>query len=293
MQELYDRAFARLERVAAKRGDFAQCWADYISVHPWDIDVRNVDARTLEVLAVMREPAPVELALIFSEWLAALRASLDNAIYALAVAITGQNPPPHAGRIQFPICSTEDDFKTQARRLTMLPTRIIEALDRGQPYQSPWGPESNLTWWVNELARKDRHRELHVGLGRVDEHRVRIAPPSGVAIEFDETVEPYSHIEHELVVARFNASQPLHPSEITADLRGVVIGPEIQAWADFRLDGRRQTLEDRMIYTEIFTRNHLENMARMGECVPPRGFRTLDPEEPEDSAKPDVRGTSG
>lgn len=92
MQELYDLAFARLDRVSAKRQEFAKCWARYISVHPWDIDVRNADPCTLEILAVTREPAPVELALIFSEWLAALRASLDNAIYALASATTGQNP---------------------------------------------------------------------------------------------------------------------------------------------------------------------------------------------------------
>lgn len=284
VQELYDRAFARLDRVAIKRQDFAECWANYISRHPWDVAVRSVDLRTLEILAVVHEPAPVELALIFSEWLAALRASLDNAIYALAAAATGQNPPPQAGRIQFPICSTPDDFNNQAKRLSMLPVHIIEAIEMGQPYHSPWGPESNLTWWVNELARKDRHRELHVGLGRVDQHRVRVAPPSGVTIEFDETVEPYSHIDRELVVARFSASQPLRPEEITADLRGVTIAPEIQAWADFRLNGRRQTLEGRMVYTEIYARNHLENMAFMGGCVPPGGFRTFDPTDAEDGA---------
>ncbi|MET8253426.1 hypothetical protein [Micromonospora sp. NPDC005197] len=281
MQELYDLAFARLDRVSVKRQEFAECWAKYISVHPWDIDVRNVDACTLEILAVMREPAPVELALIFSEWLAALRASLDNAIYALASAITGQNPPPQAERIQYPVCSTTAEFSRQAKRLAMLPMHIIEALEKSQPYQSPWGPESNLTWWVNELARKDRHRVLHVGLGRVDEHRIRIAPPSGVTIKFDEAVEPYSHIELELVVGRFTASRPLRPREITADLTGVAIAPEIQAWAGYRLDGRRQSLHDRMVYTEIFTRNHLENMALMGECLPPGGFRTFDLADPE------------
>ncbi|WP_433530598.1 hypothetical protein ACQPYA_00100 [Micromonospora sp. CA-263727] len=285
MQELYDLAFARLDRVSVKRQEFAQCWARYISVHPWDIDVRNVNPCTLEILAVMREPAPVELALIFSEWLAALRASLDNAIYALAAATTGQNPPPQAERIQYPICSTPTEFKSQAKRLTMLSRHIIEALEKSQPYQSPWGPESNLTWWVNELARKDRHRVLHVGLGRVDEHRIRVAPPSGVTVQFDDTVEPYSHIERELVVGRFTASQPLRPREITADLTGVAIAPEIQAWAGFRLNGRRQSLQDRMVYTEIFTRNHLENIALMGECVPPGGFRTFDPAEPEGGAQ--------
>ncbi|MGN6330331.1 MAG: hypothetical protein ACTHOD_01610 [Motilibacteraceae bacterium] len=278
MQELYDLAFARHDRAKEKRREFGECWAKYISAHPWDIDVRNVDPCTLEILAVMREPAPVELALIFSEWLAALRAALDNALYALAAATSGQNPPPHAERIQYPICSTPEEFKKQAKRLSTLPQNVIEALEKSQPYQSPYGPESNLTYWTHELARRDRHRSLHVGLGRVDEHRIRVAPPAGVTIQFDQTVKPFSHIESELVIGRLTASRPIRPREITADLRGVAIAPEIRAWAEFTLGGKSQSLQDRMIYTEIFTRNHLENMALMGGLVPPDGFRTFDPD---------------
>ncbi len=280
MQQLYYLAFARHDRARDKRREFAECWARYISVHPWDIDVRNVDPCTLEILAVTREPAPVELALIFSEWLAALRAALDNALYALAAATSGQNPPPQAERIQYPICTTPEDFKKQAKRLSTLPEHVIEALEKSQPYQSPYGPESNLSYWIHELARKDRHRSLHVGLGRVDEHRVRVAPPPGVTIQFDQTVAPFSQIEGELVLGRFTASRQIQPREIKADLRGVAIAPEIRAWAEFSLDGKRQSLQDRMIYTEIFTRNHLENMALMGGAVPPDGFRTFDPDAP-------------
>jgi len=282
VQELYNLAFARHDRAAGKRREFGECWANYISVHPWDIDVRNVDPCTLEILAVMRQPAPVELALIFSEWLGALRAALDNALYALAAATSGQNPPPQAERIQYPICSTPEEFKRHARRLSMLPPHVVDALEKSQPYQSPYGPESNLTYWIHELARKDRHRSLHVGLGRVDGHRIRVALPRGVTIHFDQSVKPYSHIEGELVVGRFTASRPIQPWEIKADLRGVAVAPEIQAWAVFRLAGRSQSLEDRMIYTEIFTRNHLENMALMGTAVPPDGFKTFDPDAPPD-----------
>lgn len=65
MQQLYDLASARHDRARDKRREFAERWAIYISVHPWDIDVRNVDPCTLEILAVTREPAPVELALIW------------------------------------------------------------------------------------------------------------------------------------------------------------------------------------------------------------------------------------
>jgi hypothetical protein len=277
MQELYDMAFARHERAASKRGEFAAAWGTYIDGHPWDIDIRNVDPCTLEVLAVMREPAPVEMALIFSEWLAALRAALDNGLYALAATLSGRNPPPQAERIQFPICTTPREFKQQSNRLSMLPTHVVEALEKSQPYQSPYGPESNLTYWIHELARTDRHRSLHVGLGRIDAHRIRIAVLPGVKIQFDETITPYRQIEGELVLGRFTCSRPIAPREVQADLRGVGIAPEIQAWAGFTLNGSTQSLQDRMIYTEIFTRNHLENLAAMGNVTPKGGFTTIDP----------------
>jgi hypothetical protein len=80
----------------------------------------------------------------------------------------------------------------------------------------------------------------------VDEHRIRVAPPPGVEIEFDTTVKPYSQIEGELVLARLTASRPIRPREIKADLRGVAIAPEIQAWAGFTLNGGSQTLQDRI-----------------------------------------------
>lgn len=60
----------------------------------------------------------------------------------------------------------------------------------------------------------------------------------------------------------------------------MAIAPEIRAWAEFKLDGKSQSLQDRIIYTEIFTRNHLEKLALMGGAVPPDGFRTFDPEAP-------------
>lgn len=279
MQELFNLAFARIDRAEAKRREFGAAWADYISVHPWEIEVREIKPHTFEILAVMREPAPVALSLIFSEWLAALRAGLDNGLYAWVAAATDQNPPPKAERIQYPICSTQEEFKSQRKRLSGVPVDILDKLELAQPYQSPYGPESNLTYWVHELARTDRHRTAHVGLGRVDEHRIRLKVPAGVTASFDESVTPYSEIENELVVGRFTTSQPISRFDIVADLTGVFIAPEIRAWAKFNLNGSPQSLRDRMIYTEFFMRHHLENMAGFGNITPPGGFKTIDPDE--------------
>lgn len=281
MQELFNLAFARIDRAEAKRREFSAAWADYIAVHPWDIDLREIAPCSFEILAVMREAAPLDLSMIFSEWLAALRAALDNGLYAWVASATGQNPPPKPERIQYPICSTPEEFRHQRKRLAGVPSDILDKLEKAQPYQSPYGPESNLTYWIHELARTDRHRSAHVGLGRVDEHRIRLRVPAGVTAVFDESVKPYRHIEGELVVGRFTTSKPISRYDVVVDLTGVFIAPEINAWADFTLNGSRQSLWDRMLYTEFFMRHHVENMAAFSDVIPPGGFKTLDMDEPD------------
>jgi hypothetical protein len=267
MQELFDLAFARIDRAEKRRVEFSKAWADYISVHPWDIDVRETEPCTFEILAVMREPAPLELSMLFSEWLAALRAALDNGLYAWVATATGQNPPPKAERIQYPICSTPEEFAGQRKRLTGIPSDILDKLEKAQPYQSPYGPESNLTYWIHELARTDRHRSAHIGIGRVDEHRIRLRVPGGVTATFDESV------------GRFTTSAPVSRFDVVADLRGVGIVPEIRAWAGFTLNGKHTSLWDRMVYTELFTRQYVESMAAFSNVTPPGGFRMIDPSE--------------
>lgn len=279
MQELFNLAFARLDRAAERRREFSQTWGQYIDTHPWDVDLRAVEPTTFEILAVMREPAPLDLSMIFSEWLAALRAALDNGFYAWVAAATGQNPPPSAARLQFPICSTPTEYRRHTKRLVGIPPEIMDAVEGAQPYQSPSGSESNLFYWLHELARTDRHRTPHVGIGRVAEHRVRIGVPEGVTAIFDETVDPFNPVRGELIIARFRTNRALEPLQITADLRGVGVDPEIDTWAGFRLGGKSHSLWERMTYTELFTRNHLENMA-YAHAVPPGGFTTFEPPPP-------------
>ncbi|NUT72732.1 hypothetical protein [Pseudarthrobacter sp. C4D7] len=277
MQQLFDFAFARLNHAASKRREFGESWKQYISNHPWDIDVRNLTPTTFEILAVTREQAPVQLSLAFSDWLATVRAALDNGLYAWVASATGQNPPPLAERIQYPICSTVKEYTSQRKRLSGVPGDILDKIEAAQPYQSPYGPESNLFYWVHELARTDRHRSLHVGMGRVGAHRIRLRLPDGVVANFDESVQPYHHIVGELVVGRFTTSKAIPRFAIEADLTGVGIDPEIEAWAGFTMAGQRPSLEKRMTYTELFTRNNLENMALFSGIEPPGGFTTLDP----------------
>lgn len=277
MQQLFDFAFARLDHAESKRREFGDSWNRYISQHPWDIDVRNVTPTTFEILAITREQAPAQLSLAFSDWLATIRAALDNGLYAWVASATGQDPPPMAERIQYPICSTAKEYASQRKRLSGVPVDILDKVEAAQPYQSPYGPKSNLFYWVHELARTDRHRSLHVGLGRVGTHRIRLHLPDDVTATFDDSVKPYRHIVGELVVGRFTTSKAISRFPIKADLTGVGIDPEIQAWAGFEMAGQHPSLHRRMTYTELFTRNNLENMALFSGIEPLGGFSTLDP----------------
>ena len=277
MTEPFDLAFARLDRAERKRVEFGEAWADYIAPHPWTGHTRQLSPRGFELYVVSTEEPPPEMALIFSEWLANLRAALDNALFAWAVSLSGQNPPPDAALLQFPIFASEPEFRRASRRLKSLPEWVIGQLEKSQPYHSPYGPESNLFYWLNELSRVDRHRSLHVSLGRVAEHKIRLRVPNGITATFDESVRPLNFIDGELLVARFVTSAPIEADEL--DVQPLIgIDPEILAWGNFEMDGRRPNLRMRMGMTELFTRNHLENMAHMAGVMPKAGIRTFDPD---------------
>lgn len=118
-------------------------------------------------------------------------------------------PPPDAGKLQFPVAVDEMDFRRQVKRLKSLPAEVIASLERAQPYQSPEGPRSNLLFWLHELARIDRHRNLHIGVGRIGSHRVQVALPNGIIARFDESVKPYTFINDRTVIGRFTTSAPV------------------------------------------------------------------------------------
>ncbi|MGO4598502.1 hypothetical protein [Terrabacter sp. 2RAF25] len=121
-----------------------------------------VDADGRGTLCMKRVvPLPEELTLILGEFLYQLRAALDNCLYAVAVIVSGSNPPPGASALQWPICDTAEAFSKQRSRLKHLPERLVACLEAIQPYQADL-PAWNSLRLLNDLARVDRHRALHL-----------------------------------------------------------------------------------------------------------------------------------
>lgn len=155
-----DLVIARLNRAEDHYRSFGRIWAEYLADDPHSLEHTRQDDGTV-VVRLRREHAfPIPLSLAFGELLYELRAALDNCLYAVAALVSGENPPPSAARLEWPIRLTPAEWKSQASRYRDLPSEITDALERIQPYQAEC-PDWNSLAILHDLARIDRHRSMH------------------------------------------------------------------------------------------------------------------------------------
>ncbi|SHY20070.1 Uncharacterised protein [Mycobacteroides abscessus subsp. abscessus] len=124
-------------------------------------------------------PMPTRLSTLFGEWLYLLRSALDGIAYHLAVKDSGQDPPPNAGQIYFPIKDTPEEYDDPKYRARMkaISSDTFDLLRKTQPFNMPFGIRAHPLWWIEELARLDRHRRGHVLAPHVVQSRVQIRDP--------------------------------------------------------------------------------------------------------------------
>lgn len=124
-------------------------------------------------------PMPNRLSTLFGEWLYLLRAALDGIAYHLAVKDSGQDPPPNARQIYFPIKDTPEQYDDPEYRtkLKAISSDTFALLRRTQPFTMSFGVRAHPLWWIEELARLDRHRRGHVLAPHVVQSRVEVREP--------------------------------------------------------------------------------------------------------------------
>lgn len=140
----------------------------------------DADSDTRWTLVInTNEPMPVRISTLFGEWLYLLRAALDGAAYFVAVRDSGNNPPPNERSIYFPIKTDPAKYDSQGHRaaLTALSDSTFAALRAVQPFNAMPDHRSNVLWWVEELARTDRHRQGHALAAHIINVRVGLQPP--------------------------------------------------------------------------------------------------------------------
>lgn len=112
------------------------------------------------------EPPIVRWGLLIGDCVHNLRSSLDQAVYGLAVAKIGADPPPYADVLAFPICDTDVLFtKALGRhRLGNLGSDpdLRAALERLQPYCCPNLPYMPVLAILRDLDDQDKHRIVSI-----------------------------------------------------------------------------------------------------------------------------------
>lgn len=194
-----DVLYARLERARTQRESMWEIASEQIKGNP--IEQRTVKhADHISLYLKPTAPFPPELSILFGEWLYNVRAFLDGLLYELVAHDSGKNPPPNAGRLQFPTFKDRASFDAKFHPKG-LNERTRTMIERMQPYYATGGYTGSALWWIHELARIDRHRHGHALVWRiikiqlesdsavVDAARTRVCNQFDALIRDDEELE--------------------------------------------------------------------------------------------------------
>ena len=117
--------------------------------------------------AVRKTPIENSLALELGEFFYQLRAALDSLIYQTAVYVE-KDPPTDMERLYFPICARQKTFNDSPIHSAPFPIEITNWLKTLQPYMASQTTDSDtleiirLLTLINQCAKVDRHRHLHI-----------------------------------------------------------------------------------------------------------------------------------
>jgi hypothetical protein len=167
-----DDAWIRVRRAKANvqrlNGEVANLRTPYpeVEVRPKD---EHGESHALVIARVPERP-PKEWGLLIGDILVDLRSALDYAIYALAVTQTGQEPPPWAHRLEFPIC--KDDRLAWGEvigrhKLDGVPPNAVDYIASIQTYQLGSGDTGALLF-LEELVGLNKHRFIPISWSRLD-----------------------------------------------------------------------------------------------------------------------------
>jgi hypothetical protein len=169
MLESFEGCRQRVERANAHHSTLAQAWNSFIEnrAYGFGLDI-NLDG-TGAIWGWPTGSIPNDFPLIVGEILYQYRSALDGAIYQAAIVESKQDPPPNENDLMFPISSTRKKFENASRYIAPLSEKCRAFIERVQPYNAPQVSADLLVFnfnrslgILNDWARKDRHRRLHV-----------------------------------------------------------------------------------------------------------------------------------
>ena len=206
------RPRARLERAKVHRREFADIWNGFTGEGDPYVPAVSVDPNGRGVIYIDANPGfPREqLSLQFGEMLYQLRATLDSLVYEVAIRDSGQDPPPDAENLEFPIRSSKTSFDNAAWKIAPLSELHREMVESIQPYDAEKRTKAHRIAGealeeLNDLARKDRHRGLRVIASWISNKNPQFDLPQGCSLQSLE-VTPDGLLDPEGEIAVFHVT---------------------------------------------------------------------------------------
>ncbi len=227
---LFEGCWQRILRAEFHGKALTKLWDGFNTNEAYTTSVDIKDDGTGEVFITPRQRDwVVPFSLEFGELIYQLRAALDACIYESAVLKSGQDPPPDEDALQFPIQTTPKKFKNASRQIAPLADECRAFIESIQPYQTTFvnANVSDRQWFINrglgmlnDLAKKDRHRRLHV-LGSVPtggEIRFGFPEASGMSVEYA-SFEGTDILEHKSKIGAFRIRNFSRQYDIKMELK--------------------------------------------------------------------------
>ncbi len=182
----FEPLWQRVRRAEGHRNTLVDEWNAFLEDEPYGARV-HVDADGRGGIEIYRVRIPPTWALYLGEMLYQLRATLDGLIYTTVVIETGQDPPPNEDRLEFPIAADANAFKRVGWKMGPLTNERRRLIELVQPYNAQrMDPDMRFVneslGILNDWARKDRHRMLHVVGSRAAGRTPILCLPVGVEL---------------------------------------------------------------------------------------------------------------
>jgi hypothetical protein len=172
------------------------------------VDVYSDGTGSIRVSPIY-ESLPDQFSLELGEMLYQFRAALDGGIYAAAIVESKQNPPPDEEHLEFPICASKRHFEKSGRKIAPLSEELKTFIEVVQPYNTPPLPLNDIVrnfnrclGILNDWARLDRHRQLHVIGSWASNISPMLRLPPGVSLK-EMSVFEGGLLEHNNEIATF------------------------------------------------------------------------------------------
>jgi hypothetical protein len=221
----FDTCWERVARAEFHRQSLIQIWNDLDTDKIYASKAKiDHDGNGKFLIRTVQRDWLLPFSLQFGEMLYQLRSALDSCVYDAAVLKFKQNPPPDKEKWEFVFGADSAKFEEAMRRMKkIIPQEIRDLIEAVQPYRGVTGRHENKVWDIgatlvvlNDWARMDRHRKLHLIGTAVVEGNLRIILPAGkgMSLEYCNFTTDNRILEHEHEFASFKIRNFVPDAEV-------------------------------------------------------------------------------